>query len=289
MREATLHDQWDEFVEFLDRFQREYAKQLTVDSATLNRNAIRSRIEDLRVQLPDSKRERMEAQLQDIAKWAVLECSGPSVMDWLLDRIEEIVDAAHESKQPGFVRAMDTYIKRVTGLVQQSMMLRSGEHRHAYLAAVRKIASLDKAAQDHLLGRIGEQLAAAEVRLLDPSSFRLRNARQRRLASTVSVPPRASREALLAAAMRKAEAVAFSVSNAQLVDDIRKKLRLFNHPVRLSMLPLHSAQDVLAAVQTVEAARAKNADDLIVRRMPGRMENDFFTHTDYEINFKSAQ
>ncbi|OYU98699.1 MAG: hypothetical protein CFE45_15510 [Burkholderiales bacterium PBB5] len=49
MREATLHDQWDEFVEFLDRFQREYAKQLTVDSATLNRNAIRSRIEDLRV------------------------------------------------------------------------------------------------------------------------------------------------------------------------------------------------------------------------------------------------
>lgn len=289
MREATLHDQWDEFVEFLGRFQSEYAKQLTVDSATLNRNAIRSRIEDLRVQLPENKRERMEEQLHDIAKWAVHECSGPSVMDWLLDRIDEIVNAAHESKQPGFVRAMDTYIKRVTGLVQQSMMLRSGQHRHAYLAAVSKVASLEESEQDRLLERIGGQIANAEIKLLDPSTFKLRTARQRRLASTVSVPPRASREALLAAAMRKAEATAFAVSNAQLADEVRKKLRLFNHPVRISMLPLHTAQDVLAALQTVEATRVKTIDDLVVRRMPGRVENEFFTHTDYEITFKNQQ
>ena len=55
------------------------------------------------------------------------------------------------------------------------------------------------------------------------------------------------------------------------------------------MLPLQSAQDVLAALQTVEAARTKSAEDLAVRRMPGRVENEFFTHTDYEITFKRPQ
>src|SRR6185369_9377767 len=41
MREATVHDQWDDFVEFLDKFQRDYSKQLTVDSATLRPGAAR--------------------------------------------------------------------------------------------------------------------------------------------------------------------------------------------------------------------------------------------------------
>ena len=40
---------------------------------------------------------------------------------------EDIVDAACESKQPGFLKAMETYLKRVNGLAMQSMMLRAGQ------------------------------------------------------------------------------------------------------------------------------------------------------------------
>lgn len=286
MRQASIHNQWEDFVEFLDKFQRSYSKQFTVDSATLNKNAIRNRLEALRTQLDSDRRERMEAELREIATWAVNECSGPSVFEWLLDRIEEIVAAAHESKQPGFMRAMNTYIKRVTGLVQQSMMLRTGRDRHAYMAAVSNVASLNTPEQDLLLNRIGMYLVPAEVRLLDPTSFRLRTVRQRKSASTVSLPPRASREARLIAALKAAEENAFSVANTELVQDMRKRLRLFQHPVRISALPLTSATEVLGAMQVVEALRADNDSDMSIRKLPEKVENEFFIGPDYEITFK---
>lgn len=288
MQEATVHDQWDDFVEFLDRFQRDFSKQLTVDSSTLNRSAIRQKIEALRF-LPYLKQQRIEAQLQDIAKWAVQEHTGGSVLEWLLDRIEEIVNVAHESKQPGFVKAMDNYIKRVTGLVQQSMMLRSGQARHAYLTAVGKLAEMDSAGQDDLLNKIGQQIAAVEVRLLDPASFKLRTAAQRRKASTVSVAPRASREARLAAALRRAEAEAFAVANADLVKKLRADLRLFQHPVRLSGLSVATAKDLIGNMQLVEAVRNVQIKDLVATRLPKRVENDFYSGFDYEFNFKTKK
>ena len=48
MQEATVHSQWEDFVEFLERFQRDYSKQLTADSATLNRQAIRQKLDAIR-------------------------------------------------------------------------------------------------------------------------------------------------------------------------------------------------------------------------------------------------
>ena len=99
MQTASVQTQWSEFVEFLDRFQRDYSKQLTADNATLNRQAIRQMLEKLRL-VPENKFNRVDAQLHDIAHWAVKEHTGNTVYDWLLNRIEDIVDAACESKQP---------------------------------------------------------------------------------------------------------------------------------------------------------------------------------------------
>jgi len=66
MQEATVHSQWDDFVEFLDRFQRDYSKQLTADSATLNRQVIRQKIELLRVSLDSQKYKRVEELSKNI-------------------------------------------------------------------------------------------------------------------------------------------------------------------------------------------------------------------------------
>lgn len=285
MREATLHSQWDEFVEFLERFRRNYSKQLTADNATLNREAIRQKLEKLRLAVP-AKQQRMEAQLHDIAQWAVKEHTGATVYDWLLDRIDDIVNAACESKQPGFIKAMDSYLKRVAGLVQQSMMLRTGQNRHAWLAAVQRVARLEPARQDRLLAAIGDRLAFVELRLLDPASFRLRSAAQRRKAVTVSIQPRPSREARLEAAMKRAENEAFAVANEELADKLRRELELFRHPIRLSALPTRTARELLEVLQTVEAVRNTKARDLQATRLPTRHDNEYFSGADYEIDFK---
>lgn len=285
MQTASVKTQWSEFVEFLDRFQREYSKQLTSDNATLNRQAIRQNLEKLRA-VADAKFKRMDEQLHDIVHWAVREHTGPSVYDWLLSRIEDIVDAACESKQPGFLKAMETYMKRVNGLALQSMMLRSGQTRHSYLAAIQKLSEAPKDRQDRLLALIGEQLTSAEVRLLDPASFKLRTATQRRKAVTVTVRPRASRDERLAAAMARAESEAFSIPNELVAEKLRSDLRLFRHPIRVSTLPTESARDVIRAMQAVEAARSTGGGDLAVRKLPTRLDNPAYSGNDYEIDLK---
>jgi hypothetical protein len=181
---------------------------------------------------------------------------------------------------------METYMKRVNGLALQSMMLRAGQSRHAYLAAIRKLAQSPKDAQDTLLARIGEHLAAAEIRLLDPASFKLRTATQRRKAVTISIQPRPSRDQRLAAVMGRAEAEAFSIPNEEVAERLRSDLRLFRHPIRLSALPTATAREVLETMQAVEAARSAAGSDLEVRKLPMRLENDVYIGTDYEIALK---
>lgn len=285
MQTASARTQWNEFVEFLDRFRRDYSKQLTADNATLNRQAIVQKLARLR-KVPEAKVRRMEEQLRDIAHWAVMEHSGPSVFEWLLDRVEDIVDAACQSKQPGFLRAMETYLRRINGLALQSMMLRSGQTRQAYLGAIQSIAEATPEAQDRLLVRIGQFLAPAEIRLLDPATFKLKTAAQRRKSVTVTIRPRPSRAERLAATMARAEAEAFSIPNEEVVQRLRDDLRLFRRPIRVSALPTTTARDVLRAMQAVEAVRGEAGSDMTVTRLPSRVENEFYSGNDYEIGVK---
>lgn len=285
MQAASARNQWAEFGEFLDRFQRDYSKQLTADNATLNRQAIVQKLEKLRL-VAEPKFKRIDEQLRDIAHWAVKEHSGTSVYDWLLSRIEDIVDAACQSKQPSFLKAMETYLKRVNGLALQSMMLRSGQTRHAYLGTIQKLAESSREEQDRLLAHVGQFLAPAEVRVLDPASFKLKTATQRRKAVTVSIRPRPSREERLAVAMARAEAEAFSIPNEEVAQGLRADLRVFQHPIRVSAMPTATARDVIRAMQAVEASRSDVGTDMVVRKLPTRLENEFYSGNDYEIALK---
>ncbi|WP_052190886.1 Wadjet anti-phage system protein JetA family protein [Chitinibacter sp. ZOR0017] len=285
MQTASMQTQWSEFVEFLDRFQRDYSKQLTADNATLNRQAIVQKLERLRL-VPEAKFKRMDEQLRDVAHWALQEHVGSSVFDWLLNRIEDIVDAACQSKQPGFLKAMETYLKRVNGLALQSMMLRSGQNRHSYLAAIQKVAEASREQQDLLLSHIGQFLAPAEVRLLDPSSFKLRTAAQRRKSVTISVRPRPSREERLAAAMARAEAEAFSIPNEEVAQLLRRDLRTFQQPIRVSALPTATARDIIRTMQAVETVRSEVGADMSVIKLHTRLDNELYSGNDYEIDFK---
>ncbi|MFX4681963.1 hypothetical protein ABTB34_21150, partial [Acinetobacter baumannii] len=55
---------WEEFVQFLDRFEKEFKKQLTSDNVELHRQSIREALDNLRA-LPADRYLALETQLND--------------------------------------------------------------------------------------------------------------------------------------------------------------------------------------------------------------------------------
>ncbi|HUX89879.1 MAG TPA: Wadjet anti-phage system protein JetA family protein [Gallionellaceae bacterium] len=273
---------WDEFMDFLDRFEKEFKKQLTADSIERHRQAIRETLAKLRG-LADDKTNTLNAQLNEVARWAVQERSGNSSYDWLLDRIEEMVEAACTTKQPELIKAMNTYMRQATNIVQQAMMLRGGQTRHAYSRAISRTAKLEGVAQNQFLTRIGASISGSEIRLLDPASFRLRSASQRRKALTVTAQPKVSREARLAAALQRAEASGFALSNEDVVIALHNELKLRGRPFLLSSMPIKTARDVLQAMQAVEAVRGSREGILKARKLPNKLVTEFYSGSDYQI------
>lgn len=275
---------WDEFMDFLDRFEKDFKKQLTADNVERHRQAIRESVARLR-SIEDSRYRAIEQQLRDIAAWALPEC-GESVFEWMLERIEERVEAACTTKHPELIRAMNVYMRRATSIVQQAMMLRGGPGQRDYSFAITRLATLDAPEQTALLEKISTALASAEMRLLDPASFKLRSAAQRRKALAVTAQPKVTRESRLAAAMHRAEAGAFALSNDEVLEALRRELRLRDRPVRLSSLPAETARDLLHNMQAVEAVRSARDPRLIATKLPARLYNESYTANDYQIEFQ---
>jgi len=275
---------WDEFVEFLDRFEKDFKKQMTADNVERHRQAIREAVNKLR-SIEQDRFDALEQQLREIASWANPDGRAESAFDWMLDCLEEMVEAACTTKHPELLKAMNIYVRRATCIVQQAMLLHGGQSRHNYSKAIALVADQVGEAQTALLERLGEAIASAEVRVLDPASFKLRLASQRRKALAVTVQPRISRESRLAAAMHRAEAGAFALSNDDVMEGIRRELRLRSKAVRLSNLPVETATDVLHAMQAVEAIRSSRSEDIKATRLPSRLQNAFYTANGYLIEF----
>ena len=273
---------WDEFMDFLDRFEKEFKKQLTADSVERHRQAIRETLGRLR-SVSDDKAKAIDHQLNEVARWAVQERSGNSSYDWMLERIEEMVEAACTTKQPELIKAMNTYMRQATNIVQQAMMLRGGQTRHAYSRAISRTAKLEGIAQSNFLEKIGAAIAASEIRMLDPATFKLRTASQRRKALTVTAQPKVSRDARLAAAMQRAEAAGFALSNEDVMVALRNELKLRGRPFLLSTLPVKTAKDVLQAMQAVEAVRGSRDNAINARKLPSKLVTEYYTGSDYQI------
>lgn len=86
--------------------------------------------------------------------------------------------------------------------------------------------------------------------------------------------------------MHRAEAEVFSLSNEEVAEKLRGDLRMFRHPIRLSLLPVTTARDIIRAMQAVEAVRNTRGNDLFVRKLPTRLDNAFYSGSDYEIDVK---
>ena len=86
--------------------------------------------------------------------------------------------------------------------------------------------------------------------------------------------------------MNRAEAEVFSISNEELAEKLRGDLRIFQQPIRLSALPCSTARDIIRTMQAIEAVRNAHGNDLVARKLPRRLDNEFYSGTDYEINLK---
>lgn len=276
---------WDGFVDFLDRFEKEFKKQLTADNVERHRAAIRDTLTKLRC-MDDAKANALENQLNDNARWAEKEKSSGTTYDWMLDRIEELIDAACDTKQPELIKAMNIYMRRAANIVQQAMMLRSDANRHAYMSAITLVSSKKGKDQDDLLVRLGASFASAEVRLIDPASFKLRSTSVRRKALTVTALPKVTRDARMNAAIQRAVASAFAIENAEIRSYLTAELRLRDRPLRLSTLPVKTATDILQAMQAVEAIRASDHSAMTATKLPTKLWNDFYSASDYLIEMK---
>jgi hypothetical protein len=61
---------------------------------------------------------------------------------------------------------------------------------------------------------------------------------------------------------------------------------VFQHPLRVSTMSTATARDIIRAMQAVEASRSTAGADLLVKRLPTRLENEFYSGNDYEISLK---
>jgi hypothetical protein len=278
---------WEEFVEFLNRFEREFKKSLTADNVERHRQAIRDAVSRARA-LSEEERLLLDVQLEDIALWVAREKTGDSASLWLLDRIEEMVEAACLVKQPELLKAMNSYLKRASAIVQQAMLMRSGQRRHAFARAVKHAAELSEEDRAGFFRRLGAHLAAAEIRLIDPVTVRLRPPAERRRALTVSFMPKPTEEARLAAAQLRAEAAAFSLSNEEIATFLLEHIKAHGKPILLSDLPARSATDVLRSMQAVESVRSAREVRLKAKQLPSRFDNGYYEGFDYSIEMEHS-
>lgn len=270
---------WGEFNEFIEkRFAREYAVRLVADSAERHRGQIVETLDEVRA-LPEEIRTRADGHLLQQAPWLEREVQGRSPMLWLADRIESMVEAACGLKLPMLRSEMNNYVRRFTSLLRQALSLDYG----AESALGRTMAWLkDRPAPAHdlLLDALAARLATSEIRL--PGGVLRWTVRDREAAHADQSPLVVDDESRLSAALRRAEAEAFSFSDQDVLQGLLPYLA--KGPVTLAALPVATAEDAVRVLHAVGAARSAEGRGLMrARKRADQVRNAFFQADDYEL------
>lgn len=268
---------WGEFNEFIEqRFAREYAVRLVADSAERHRGQIVEVLDEVR-SLDAEHRAQVDGHLLQRAPWLEREVQGRSPLLWLADRIESMVEAACGLKLPMLRSEMNNYVRRFTSLLRQALSLDYG----ADSALGRTMAWLKdrpEPARETLLDALALRLATSEVRL--PGGV-LRWSLRDRIAEPLPLAPLAVDDASrLDALLRRAEAEAFAFSDQDVLAGLLPHLHA--GPLRLSDLPVTSAEQAVQVLHAVGAARSSEGRRFLqARRMADRVENPFFAADNY--------
>lgn len=275
---------WGEFNEFIEkRFAREYAVRLVADSAERHRGQIVETLDAVRA-LPDEARAQADAHLLQRAPWLEHEVQGRSPLLWLSDRIESMVEAACSLKLPMLRSEMNNYVRRFTSLLRQALSLDYGAESPLgrTMAWLKERPAGDRAA---LIDALATRLGTSEVRL--PGGVLRWTVRDRDSQHPALLPLAVDEASRLEAAMRRAEAEAFSFSDQDVLAGLLPHLAgaTESRPMTLGELPVGNAEEAVRVLHAVGAARsAEGRRFLRARKTTGRVENEFFSADDYELS-----
>ncbi len=270
---------WGEFNEFIERrFAREYAVRLVADSAERHRGQIIEVLDEVRV-LDGEIRAQVDGHLLQRAPWLEQEVQGRSPMLWLSDRIESMVEAACSLKLPMLRSEMNNYVRRFASLLRQALSLDYGAES-ALGRTMGWLKDRPEGERTALLDALAARLATSEIRL--PGGVLRWTVRDREAARADLAPLAVDDASRLEAAMRRAEAEAFAFSDQDVLAGLLPHLR--QGPITLATLPVSTAEDAVRVLHAVGAARsAEGRRFLRARKTVDRVENDFFTADNYEL------
>jgi len=271
---------WDDFNDFLERrFGKEMSVRLVADSVDRHRGQIIELLDQIRA-WPEDQRARTDAALRQRAAWLEpMVSGGRSPTLWLCERMEALIDAACELKLPMLRSEMHNYVRRFTSLLRQALSLDYGAESAMGLTLA-GIKAADAQGKTDWLERLGRRLSTAEVRLLPAGSLRWTQ-RERQQVDVEEPEWRIRSDARLEAALRRAEAEAFVISEEGL---LRQLGQVSAVSLRLSDLAARRADEVLATLHAVGAARSMHGRERWqVRKLGERFETTTFIADDYEL------
>ncbi|MBT2304543.1 hypothetical protein J7E70_29380 [Variovorax paradoxus] len=270
---------WGEFNDFLEkRFSKEMSVRLVADSVERHRGNIVEMLDEIRA-IPREARDAADATILQRAVWLEDQVQGRSATLWLCERIETMVEAACDLKLPMLRTEMHNYVRRFTSLLRQALSLDySAESALGRaMAQVKETTSVDQA---DFLDLLAARLACAEVRL--PSGSIRWSYRERAEDGYVEDELLINEESRIEAAMRRGEAQAFIISEAQMLGTLKALTN--GRALRLSELALQDASDVLTSMHAVGAVRSNEGKrQFTAIRLPRTFETEFFVATDFEI------
>lgn len=270
---------WDEFNDFLERrFGKEMSVRLVADSVDRHRSQIVELLDLIRA-WPAEQRLKVDGSLRQRAAWLDGVLDGRSATLWLCQRIEDLIDAACEVKLPMLRSEMHNYVRRFTSLLRQALSLDYGADSPMGLT-LDGLKSSAPEIRDDWLDALGRRLATAEVRL--PAGGLRWTQRERQEVEGGETVWQIRPTSRLEAAMRRAEAEAFVISEDRLL--ARLQARAQGRTLRLSELAAAQADEVLTTLHAVGAARSmQGRARWQVHKLPSRFETSTFFADDYEL------
>jgi hypothetical protein len=175
---------------------------------------------------------------------------------------------------------MHNYVRRFTSLLRQTLSLDYGAESPMGLTLA-GIKAADAAGKDAWLERLGRRLATAEARLLPAGGLRWTQ-RERQQVEGDETEWRIRADSRLEAALRRAEAEAFVISEERVLRNLGLASAV---SLRLSDLAARRADEVLTSLHAVGAARsAQGRERWQVRKLGERFETESFIADDYELH-----
>lgn len=281
-------DELNEYVE--RRFARDVPARHLVDSAERHRAQILQMLERMRAEATPAQ----DAALLQQAGWLEDEVGDASPVVWVCDRIEATLEAACGLKLPVLRRETDHPVQRFSGLLRQALAVDTGASSVLLRLMARVKAGSAPLPEAGAPPPDGPAGGAREGEAAGPDDHEGDQPQAGDHASAAALLDRlgwllaTSQVALPAGTLRWIPADGAPAAPAATVSDLEilawLKERGGERGVRLSDLPLRNAREVRMALQAVSAARSPEGRRFYeVRRLPSRVETDYFATADHEF------